>query len=286
MGWLFYRKPANVKAELDSKLTWTNENGARKVLDSAIVNFRTYYAAVEHTLPTGVRQVWAAIFLLQFAGDEFGYKDMDETCGPYERQCPERILNLLTPTDHENALQWRWDCRAYHAQKADNKIVDGATVRFNAKWGGNLDTFIARKAPGGWRFQTLTGAGPYKLGGWRNRIAEVIPPGGKSTASKLEALGPRPKLAQELWDEAHADQFVSASAFGQWAAWVPAGKVGVVFRRKTDGAEQWALVPADAYNERDANATPRVRTGLIFNPARDEAIDRPANPHEQKAKAA
>ena len=37
--------------------------------------------------------------------------------GPYERDCPEPILDLLTPTGHEHALRWRADCRANAAAR-------------------------------------------------------------------------------------------------------------------------------------------------------------------------
>ena len=32
--------------------------------------------------------------------------------GPCERDCPEPILDLLTPTDREHTQRWRDDCRA------------------------------------------------------------------------------------------------------------------------------------------------------------------------------
>lgn len=32
---------------------------------------------------------------------------MDETCGPGMYNCPERIMKLLTPTEHKYAIEWR-----------------------------------------------------------------------------------------------------------------------------------------------------------------------------------
>ncbi len=37
--------------------------------------------------------------------------------GPCECDCPEQILNLLTPTTQEYALQWRVRCRASAAAR-------------------------------------------------------------------------------------------------------------------------------------------------------------------------
>lgn len=135
MGWTFYSKPRDVRSHLDGQLTWMNETGSRRVLDSAIVAAREYYAAVEHLFPDGTREVWCAVFMLQFVpkaydGMTFGYKDMDETMGPRIARCPERILDLLTPTDSEYAKAWRQRCREYHAaRKAKPKLAEGMRLR-------------------------------------------------------------------------------------------------------------------------------------------------------------
>lgn len=135
MGWTFYPKPQNVKADLDNQLTWQSETGARRVLDSAIVGANEYYAAVEYIDPQGNREVWAAVFLLKFCpkardGYTFGYKDLTENCGPYAWRCPIRILELLTETQNEYARAWREKCRAYHAaRKSKPALRDGITIQ-------------------------------------------------------------------------------------------------------------------------------------------------------------
>lgn len=47
----------------------------------------------------------------------FGYKELDETCGPCHNDCPESILKLLSPTDNESANAWRAACRERHEFK-------------------------------------------------------------------------------------------------------------------------------------------------------------------------
>lgn len=55
---------------------------------------------------------------------------MDETVGPRIDNCPEHILDLLTPTDQEWANEWRQRCRAkIAAHKARPKVVVGAILR-------------------------------------------------------------------------------------------------------------------------------------------------------------
>jgi len=123
MGWMCMEKPEDVKSYLTNEvLSWTKTDPIKyTVLDSAIVNFREYYAAVERlNTETNERMVFAAIIMISYhrtgpySASEMCYKDMDETSMPYLFKCPVRILNLLTETDNENALKWRQACRDYH----------------------------------------------------------------------------------------------------------------------------------------------------------------------------
>src|SRR3546814_19605923 len=59
----------------------------------------------------------------------FGYKDMDETMGPCEADCPARILDLLTPTDKEYAREWRARCCANLARRARQLEIGRASWR-------------------------------------------------------------------------------------------------------------------------------------------------------------
>lgn len=102
------------KAEIDNLLNYNNEKIKDTVLKSSMVG-KVYYAAVERlNKDTGIREVWAAIFLTATNQKDyfnFSYKDMDETCGPYYYDCPKGILDLLTETENECALKWRKACR-------------------------------------------------------------------------------------------------------------------------------------------------------------------------------
>jgi len=120
MGWLYMMSlggHSGPRQYLDAQFTTERADVRSKVLRSALVGMRVYYAAVERiAIISGERQVWALICLVRYnprdcEGYVFGYKDMDETMGPYECDCPEEILDLLTPTDREYALQWRARCR-------------------------------------------------------------------------------------------------------------------------------------------------------------------------------
>jgi len=133
MGWTFFDKPHNVKEYFTRQLSWENENAKQRPLDVAIVKFRTLYAAVENIdKATGKRTVFAVIIMLQFSRGEMGYKDMDETCGPFQCECPERILKLLTETDNEYAKQWRAACWAKIEKSQKLVLKEGAIVKFKS----------------------------------------------------------------------------------------------------------------------------------------------------------
>lgn len=185
MGWTSYHNPPRdgAKAECDRLCTWENENGTRRVLDSAIVRLTTYYAAVEHISPDGTRRVWAAVFLLNLGRGNFSYKDMDESVGPTERNCPERILKLLTPLaddDKSYAVQWRADCWAnVEARKAKRgmarRLTDGQKVEVSYRLGNTdyteatvvMTTRNRRPTP---LFRTPNGA-LFNLRGWKERLS-------------------------------------------------------------------------------------------------------------------
>jgi hypothetical protein len=120
MGWTTTNRNGKSLKEFLAEQLWPH-----KVIDIAVVYMRTAYIAFE--LKDGT--VTCGIFLLQFNpgdGYEIGYKDMDETVGPYERNCPERILKLLTAEPVGYAAEWRADCwKNIEKKKA---IKNGGTI--------------------------------------------------------------------------------------------------------------------------------------------------------------
>ena len=109
MGWSYTFKPSSMSVADFFKKEFKGEFG--KVIGCAVKGMRTAYLAYEIT-KDGERKVFAFVCLLNYSKDHynFGYKDMDESMGPYYYDCPKRILDLLTPTDNVNALEWRKEC--------------------------------------------------------------------------------------------------------------------------------------------------------------------------------
>lgn len=120
MGWLYMQSlngHSGPRQYLDAQFTYQRPDHRSTVLKSALVGMCVYYAAIEHIrTDSGQPEVFAAVCLVRYnprdrEGTIFGYKDMDEDMGPCEADCPESILDLLTPTDRPYAVKWRARCR-------------------------------------------------------------------------------------------------------------------------------------------------------------------------------
>jgi hypothetical protein len=143
MGWLYMSRAGmggfdTPKQYLDDQFTYTREVDGKarglRVLASACVSNREYYAAVTPTVDGHEGPAFAIVCLLRWnprsaTNENFGYKDMDETMGPAYYNCPQRILDLLGPTDREHAIKWRASCRARIA-KRKRELPHGGIIRF------------------------------------------------------------------------------------------------------------------------------------------------------------
>lgn len=76
------------------------------------------------------------VYLFRQMDGSAGYKDMDESMGPYECGCPERILKKSTCM-HENAVEWRARCIESNKQDRETKkfydsIVPGDSLKLGS----------------------------------------------------------------------------------------------------------------------------------------------------------
>lgn len=143
MGWLTMSRDAmgghkTAKAYLDAQFTYAREqpDGSQRgltVLASSCPGNRVYYAAVQEVHDGKGGEIFAVVCLVLWnprsaTAEHFGYKDMTENMGPCEAQCPATILDLLTPTDNEHALDWRGRCRE-NLSRRSRKIEPGTRIR-------------------------------------------------------------------------------------------------------------------------------------------------------------
>lgn len=148
MGYTQTKISLSVKEECNALYTCTIHSGNKtlihKVLDSSIVG-SCWYGAVElKTIDNSGNlldsMIYAGICKYRILGNgEWLYKDMDETCEPYETSCPKRILNILTPTESKYALAWREKCYENYVPKYN--------VLGNMKTKKQLKSYLINNAP-------------------------------------------------------------------------------------------------------------------------------------------
>lgn len=193
MGWLYMPRSsmgghASAKAYLDAQFTYDrpHDDGSShglKVLASSCPGNRVYYAATQ-VLTNGIAgEVFAIVCLVRWnprdkEGHVFGYKDMEESMGPCEDDCPAHILDLLTPTESENALDWRRRCTENLKRRA-RTIEDGDRIKLAAALtftdGYVGDEFIAEKRGRKLSFRAPEGYCRYRISRFMDLAWEVVP---------------------------------------------------------------------------------------------------------------
>lgn len=176
MGWMHTHKPHGQSMRdffiAQGVLRWTSsERYDFRVLDTSTVARKAFYAAIEETeRETGERKVYALIVLLRWTRgpDDYNllYKDMDESMGPLEAECPERILKLLTPTENIHAQDWRRRCQEkIDARRAAKAHKPGDIVEY----GANTYRLTQNLGRRGWEVQHLKTGAVYRM-----RAAQLI----------------------------------------------------------------------------------------------------------------
>jgi hypothetical protein len=136
MGWTsYYRAPGESDRD---HLTRELCGDYLEIVDCTTIK-GTFYAAVRYTQEKGMYPVGHTFGLVVLQRrqprDSYGHnyyrKEIDETMGPNEAECPVRILDLLSPTDSEYAQEWREACRKNATRKASlPKVKKGDVVQF------------------------------------------------------------------------------------------------------------------------------------------------------------
>jgi hypothetical protein len=129
MGWLFQNDKLRHQTPVEYiTREFTHDNGttAATVISAAAVGSTIYAAIRNHDKTTGKSYVFCAVILFKNnERDGFGYKDMDESMGPCEVDCPDRIMRLLSPIEEipnpGYAADWRKSVVAAKAKKAETR---------------------------------------------------------------------------------------------------------------------------------------------------------------------
>ena len=128
MGWTYRNRKLRHQTPVEymiDQLTCETEATSTTVIAATAVGGTIYAAIRQQDRLTGRSFVLCGVILFKnSAKDGFGYKIMSERMGPYEVDCPGRIMRLLSPiSDIEEpscAAEWRGRVAAGKAAKAAN----------------------------------------------------------------------------------------------------------------------------------------------------------------------
>jgi hypothetical protein len=114
MGWLFSYNVGEGREGLLKRLREPSRYGSGKLIKSSAVGNNHWYVAESSN---GERFI--GLDLMKGGGREsgWGYKDLCESMGPCEVNCPLSFLELAPVPDGEYAAGWREKVREYHAAK-------------------------------------------------------------------------------------------------------------------------------------------------------------------------
>ena len=153
MGWTGYSvsTPVRRKYECDKYNTWDEENSSCEVLKSAQIG-KVWYGACRHTdKKTGNVKVFGSVCLTNVDNSDscnFWIKEMDESMHPFYYDCPIEILNLLTPTENKEALEWRKICRETVTKRKEkirklNALPVGSVIQtYINRWDSEKYAFV------------------------------------------------------------------------------------------------------------------------------------------------
>jgi hypothetical protein len=171
MGWMFTRKERGepIIDFFRREFEYRKEDGSYAKVLACRALLDVAYLAVQVKRGDGESETFGVVCLIRHQaknrdGFNFGYKDVEETCGPCETGCPAEILDLLSPTEHPFALEWRAKCRERLARKKARphltkgcRLVFETPVRFSD--GAEIAEFTVKDAKrlllahGGWDYR-------------------------------------------------------------------------------------------------------------------------------------
>ena len=151
MGWLFSCNRSHDKAALIEELRRPSRYGDKqRLIKSTVVgNNHWYVAEIVDGPDAGKRYIGLDKMQSGYPDHGWGYKDMCESMGPVEVNCPLGFLDLVPEPPEPYGPGWRERVRAYHAERnarRRNPPKAGDMV----KYGGKVYKLVSSLGRRGW----------------------------------------------------------------------------------------------------------------------------------------
>jgi len=134
MGWLFTQ--GQTRRQLIENLTreWETEDRKGRTFKRYCSGNTLFTVAEVVNKHTGEITRYIGVYLMQREQNYgWGYKDMDESMGPYQHGCPLSFFDLV-PDPGGYATDWRKRCREQHARKFQKLELHQRVKLTNNQW--------------------------------------------------------------------------------------------------------------------------------------------------------
>lgn len=118
------------------------------LIDTRLIGGNLWQLRVKKDVATRTSIIFIGLCRIEAFRGDWGYKGMDETCGPHYYDCPLSFLDQCTGPINEYALNWREECRIWHKTRAErrkaarNKIAPGTRFTLPAGYPDAADIFL------------------------------------------------------------------------------------------------------------------------------------------------
>jgi hypothetical protein len=117
MGWLFPYHTYSRRTLINERIEGWEHNGNKAVVLKHCMKGNNLWKLIELTYSTGDKIRFIALDMLRKSDGVWGYKDLDESCGPYYYNCPLGYIEQCTPAKSEFAIKWREQVKEYWKTK-------------------------------------------------------------------------------------------------------------------------------------------------------------------------
>lgn len=140
MGWLF-KCGATRRDLIEERIeSWETTSGEMLVQSSCLAHcYRgghfsgVLWSVWERTFTTDGAEAqpterWIQCDLLQYQRDYgWGYKDMEESMGPYYYSCPKKYLDMVPLDRYGGNAEWREEVKRHHQRQAEKRKQKAAS---------------------------------------------------------------------------------------------------------------------------------------------------------------
>ena len=155
MGWSFNTNDYGRKAHIESLTNQRHFSPGYIPVTFRVVGNRVWQLVQR---PDGTKFITLDLIAKERGGG-WGYKNMDEDCGPYFYDCPATLLDKAGPPATPNAEAWRLKVWEYHDRqkrlKREMQTLKPGTVIVTVQ---NQYTLLEELGRSGWRVKDLGGA--------------------------------------------------------------------------------------------------------------------------------